>query len=404
MIHKILRKNTFILLYAFTAFVACELPYRPEPEPGLESMAVSSNSGVLYPINNGPQICNPSISPNPHYSGCMLWLNYDGLINVRVPDSLPGYNTGPAGVRMHDRLTVTDTSNTVRWYAMNTDLGLDPDKQLQDPEWSTHPDYITYLSQKTFSKWAAGVVRVSDHGYINLTEGILEEISTPHVWIDPAGSNPKPVDSPAYDENGFIDRKSVEAFFGTSKVKLVYSKLVNGSYTLFFIDYSDSKPRPVMLPKPSGAGDFALESPMISPDGNWIVYNAAYRINGSNYASYAQQLRAGSTPYPVSENAAAPHWWVHPNRDLTYVVYAQIEGNYGVGAKYTPDLERTGAAGSTYKQQVMISGSDNLAHHASFALIGEAQRLVALPFKGGLSPDSRFLCTGYDNGYIMYLN
>ncbi|MFP4416252.1 MAG: hypothetical protein ACLFSB_03180 [Chitinispirillaceae bacterium] len=399
-----IRYGVLLIYLLIGIFAGCDFPYQPEPEKALEGIASYTNAGTIYPINSGSQICNPSISLHPDYAGCMLWLNFSGALNVRVPDSLSGYTTDRGSVRMHDRLTLTDSSNTVRWYVMNTDLGLDPDKQLQDPEWTTHPDYITCLSERSSLEWAASVVRVSDHAVIHLTSGVLDEISTPHVWIEPAAHVPVGSASPVYDENGLADRESVEDFFGTANVKLVYTKLVDGDYRLFFVDYSSSKLQPLMLPKPSGAQDYAVESPLISPDGNWILFNAASQMNRSGYASYAQRLQAESTPYLVSEDAAAPHWWVHPSMpEKLYVVYARIEGNYSVSAEYTAQLEASGAAGQTYKQEVMAAGSSDLAHHASFALIGKPQSLVGLPFKGGLSPDSRFLCTGYDNGYIMYL-
>jgi hypothetical protein len=375
--------------------VFCQWPYSPERQA--QGVTVQEADSRIFRVNAGQQICNPSISQDDvNYPGCMLWLNFSGPLSVSNPPA--GY-TLPAG--QHDRLTISDSANNVRWFIKKPgDIPIEG--EIQDPEWSTHPDYIVCIGgNPSGSVWDGYAVRVSDKKYLKFNDGKLAGIATPHIRLPDSVFTGGEADSLQYDtETGFVDRESVNDFFGTYDVRIVYAKVENG-FTLYFIDYSQASPQPVKLAKPEGRETWYCESALISPDGDWVAYNCYENVEF--YMSYVQQLSAGSQPYLVEEDACDPHWWVHPrDRSLVYLVYSKVTGSYFVKEDFTDDqVEQQGLAGSTVKQQVELFAG--MPAHAGVQFAGSPQTLANLPFRGGLSRDGWYMCTGYAYGYIMGL-
>jgi hypothetical protein len=129
-------ENPLFLLLSLSVLLAggCDFPYAPsqQPYPGVDTTRIDTGaigSGYLYPVNPGIQACNPSISQSDVFPACMLWLGFSDL-SVKVPDTMTGFDTV---VTQHDRLTVVDTGNTVRWYIMRSTI--DTRGELQCPEW-----------------------------------------------------------------------------------------------------------------------------------------------------------------------------------------------------------------------------------------------------------------------------
>jgi len=330
----------------------------------------------------------------------MLWLNFAGDLNVRVPEDQSEYKTDRNSVRQHDRLSISDTSNTIRWFVMRDELKIRG--QIQDPEWSTNPDYIACLGDELNDEnWDSYAVRISDKASLKLSENNMVEISTPHLWIGSTTTPPKPIDNPVYSSSrgGFADVATIRNFFGTDSVKVVYAAKKTG-LTLFFIDYSAEVIKPVQLLKPKNRSTADLESPLISPDGSWIVYNCIYQ---GNYECYIQRLTENSTPILIAENAVDPHWWYNSTFQKTYIVYARLIEDYFTKDDYTKPELSDGTIGATYGQEILIT-SESLPIHASFKLVNDPYLIAHLPFKGGISNDGRFMCTGYGDGYIIRLN
>jgi hypothetical protein len=378
----------------------CGMIYSPEPQQLTgELKNVSTSTGTIFSVNRSCQICNPSIGPEGVFSGCMLWLNFGGDLNVKVPATMAGYTTDRANVRQHDRLTISDTTNTVRWYIMRDALGVSG--QIQDPEWSTDKDYVICLGDdKNDNVWSGHVVRLSDKAHVKVSDGNMVETSTPHLWIAPSAIQVKNVSTPLYSDarGGFADAAAIHAFFGTDSVKIVYAVKQNG-LTLRFIDFCTPDPKPVQLQKPEGRSTWDVESPLISPDGRWVVFNC---IGQGVYESYIQRLDEHAMPILLANNAADPHWWIHPEFKTTHIVYAMINGGYFTIEDYSDPSLSNGLIGSTYKQEIRIASS-KLPAHASFAPVGEPENIASLPFKGGLSHDGKYLCTGYGYGFILSL-
>ncbi len=391
-------------LASYLLLLSCEFPYEPEiEEPAISINPVtSSESGVLIKkIVPQNQICNPSISLDTiNFAACMLWLNFGGDLPVKTTAVTSGF---PLWANMHDRLTISDTSNTVRWYMMNNSITEKPAFRFQDPEWSTHPEYIGTLfgDNNVFDRWSFYAIHPLSNSYIKIIDSRLNETSTPHLWVEPGISSLShhvPIDT-SYDINGFLNKDAIASFFGTSKVKIAYSIRENGYLSIYYIDYSSEVITPIKLPAPAGGLQYNYESPLISPDGNWIVFNA-YQTT-TQYKSYIQKLSHQSKPVLLKDGACDPHWWVSPSTGQLYIVYAEIDGDYNITSDLADQKHlASGASGSTS----MLKAHLNPKLPSALAVeLDPPVTILHLPLKGGLSPDGHFLCTGYTYAYIVEL-
>jgi hypothetical protein len=403
----IVDKLIFVLSGIIVLLAAgCDFPYSPhqQPYPGADTTRTDTGaigSGYLYPVNTGIQTCNPSISQSDVFLACMLWLGFNTL-SVKVPDSMTGFD---AAVEQHDRLTVVDTSNTVRWYIMRK--AIENKGEMQDPEWSTHPDYLACLIGTITQPYSGYAIRFSDKRFLKICDRRLEEASMPHFWVPDSVTSTGTVAEPAFDTTGFIKKEHIKQFFGTTRFKFVYA-LPAKNGTLYYLDYSDDNdPLPVPLAKPAGKESWYCSSPLISPDGNWITYHCFVNSSqGGYYSSYIQRLQPGSKAVLVADAASDPHWWVDPFTREYYIVYTVTNGEYFCEYDFSdPAVEANGVAGATKKKHLKGSWMDGPEHMGG--LVPDEDNvpytLVRLPFKGGLSRDGYYLSTAYSYAYLMRL-
>jgi hypothetical protein len=393
-----------ILFVSFSIILnSCDFIYSPkqEPYPGGGGSKITKD-GILYAINPGQQTCNPSISHNNSvYPACMLWLGFK-ILKLRIPAKwLSEYDT--VSVQQHDRLTITDTSNTVQWYVKREKLSIAG--HIQDPEWSTHPDYIVCLGEDSLGNWGGYAVRVIDApanpAYLKFCKTGLADESTPHVWLPDSATNGGIVLDPQYDPlTNFVKKPDIQSFFGTTKVKIAYVNRTNG-LTIFYIDYSLETPALVQLVKPAGKESWNCECPLISPDGNWVTYN----LYSSKQAieSYMQKLSPTSQPVSITSNGAEPHWWVN-NKTNYYIIFSRtgdINSTYYTAGDLSDD-KIAASAGSTYMQKLTGDPGD-----VPFFLglrvdeTSPAVKIASLPYKGGLSDNGLFICTGYEQTFML---
>jgi hypothetical protein len=280
---------------------------------------------------------------------------------------------------------------------------------LQCPEWSTHPDYIACLIGAISQPYSGYAARISDKKYLKVCNKNLEEFSTPHLWVADSSFGGGTVASPVFDANGFIVKDQVRSFFGTTQCKFVYTLYNNGG-TLYYVDYSaDADPAPIPLRKPAGRVSWLCDSPLFSPDGNWIAFDCFENsTQGNYYSSYIQRLSPDSNPILISDMASDPHWWVdHYNNSEYSIVYTHTIGPYFSEFDFTDvSVGVSGGAGSTILRHLKGTWQDAPGFIGSLNLDDSyaPDTLVRLPFKGGLSSDGRFLCTAYEYAYIMRLN
>ena len=295
-------KRIFGILLA-GLLAACYSPEPFEAESVESASSGKSDIGTVFPVNTQKQICNPSVSQDTvNYPAAMLWLNFGGTLKVTPPDS--GFTT--SGVIQHDRLTISDTSGKVLWYMMrDTSAG---ECQFQDPEWSTHADYAVALraydkdGKKSCENLDYGIfaVRMSDSKRFWFYDKEIIETASPHLWVSPDAS----VDEDAADS-------TVEGFFGTNKVRLTY---VNADDKIVFVDFANGGlDKAKTLARPSGKSGWSIDAPMISPDGNFIVYNVLE--NPTTWEAYIQELSPNSAPVKIERGQnsisepAQPHWF-----------------------------------------------------------------------------------------------
>lgn len=377
-----------------------------EPEQFVESeKGENSNSnnsvtdmGTLYAVNDGKQICNPSVSQDPkNYPASMLWLNFGGTLKVKASDSV--YTTSK--VVQHDRLSVSDTSGKVLWYLMrDTEAG---DCQFQDPEWSTHPNYIVALRAFN-SKGESGckendmdygmfAVRMSDKKKFFFYNKEMSEFATPHLWVE-TGAEP---DTAAAES-------TVEGFFGTNQVRLVY---VNKKDEIVFVDYANGGTKGAKtLKKPSGVDGWMMDSPMISPDGNYVVYNM---INSSmtGWKSFIQELSGNSKPIEIEKSPGMisepvqPRWFTYAER--LFVMWTEFpQGSQFVNKNDLSEVSvQDGSAGRTVMREVSVA--TGAPADLAFAWAGDMIEIAPIPMIGGRSPDGRFVATGTNLGFLLEL-
>lgn len=391
---RYLKFASLSLLFALSACV-----YEPEQFVAQEESKENSSTtemGALFAVNGGKQICNPSVSQDTvNYPASMLWLNFGGKLNVTAPDSV--YTTSK--VVQHDRLSVSDTSGKVRWYLMrDTKAG---DCQFQDPEWSTHPNYIVALRAFDTKGNAAcenldyGVfaVRVSDKKKFSFYDKNISEFATPHLWVDPEAVR----DTSA-------DDSKVEGFFGTNQVRLVY---VNKKDEIVFVDYANGGTKSAKtLKKPSGVDGWMMDSPLISPDGNFVVYNM---INSAmtGWKSFVQELSGNAKPIEIEKTTGMisepvqPHWFSFAGR--LFVEWTEFpQGSQFVNKNDLSEASvQNGSAGRTAMREVSLAAG--APSDLAFAWVGDVVELAPIPMIGGRSPDGRYLATGTNNGFLLEL-
>lgn len=395
--------GVLIVLLMTLLFLTCEFPYHPVPEPSLATNTeVRADSKIrVFKVNGSEQICNPSISQDTvDFAGCMLWLNFIGELSVYYSSDFEDY----AGFsEQHDRLTIVDTTDSVRWFIKRDELGVSEQYEFQDPEWSSHPEYIISLLGASNRKdlWSCYVFHPKSGKKIIISRGGLFYRSTPHLWVKSdvsVGGEPEQI---TYDADSMADSVSIHTFFGTSQVKLVASKIVDKVLSLYYRDFSDDDGRFIPLKRPIGRDDWDCESPLISPDGRWITYNV---LKANTYETYIQELSPESAPILFKVGASDPHWWLHPlDTSLLYLVYQEVPGkNLVEGDLSDSTYLATGSLGKTYRQLIRLFPGVSTGSVA-LARIGEPELLVNLPTKGGLSPDGKYLCTGYDRAFLLGL-
>jgi hypothetical protein len=329
----------------------------------------------------------------------MLFLNLEGPLNLTVPQEWKSQYSSIADIA-HDRLTIVDSSNTVRWFLIKPDFL--PQAELQDPEWSRHPNYIAFIGDNDLAS-DGYIVRISDKAVLKINKGRLQANSTPHLWlpdhfrnstglIRDAAASLFTSDSSSWDTStGIADKETIRKFFATDSVKFIFSKNKGSSgLTIYFIDFSQAQPGLVEIPRPKGRDGYDCESPLISPDGNWIVYNCK---NGSlSCESYMQRIDGASEPVLLHDGMAAePHWWQNEKTADLYVLYSTKVGPLSA---LLEQVTADGSYGETLIRRV-TSGPKWLS------LYDPESRLAPLPFQGGLTRDGSFLVTGYIYGYIL---
>ena len=393
-----MKKIFGILLPAL--LLAC---YSPEPfeaeTVGSSTSNQTSDIGTMFPVNTMQQICNPSVSQDTvNFPASMLWLNFGSDLIVTRPDS--EYTVSKYVVEQHDRLTISDTSGKVLWYMMRDTA--EGECQFQDPEWSTHPDFAVALRAYDKEKknlclpgnldYGMFAVRFSDSKKFWFFDKNIREDASPHLWVKPGA---KVADD--------ADDSTVEGFFGTDEVRLVY---VDDDENIVFADFANGGLKKAKkLKKPAGTGKSLVDAPMISPDGKFIVYNI--NENSKVWEAYIQELSPTSTPVKIERlqgmisAPAQPHWFEYNGR--LFIIWAEFPQGQPMLSRndLREESVQDGSAGRTAMREIKLSaGAPN---DLAVEWVGDVRQVAPVPMIGGRSPDAKFLATGTNYGFLLEL-
>jgi len=179
-------------------------------------------------------------------------------------------------------------------------------------------------------------------------------------------------------------KEQVQEFTGTGNVKLVFINGTGADPTAFsfcFIDYSATTSGLPSVQVITGAQGGIL--PTISPDGQYIVYEKgpAYDHQPQASAVYMTTFSAAAPQITVASATAYQPRFVYNTTNPT-VIYGTVDGtNTWNGQGQTVKREVVG--GVAQAEQVVWAGGS---------------------YVGGLSPDGRYLCTGFQEARMMDLN
>jgi len=401
--------NIFILVVTVTVcilmsgvLISCG-KYSPEKYvPVLHDTenGTQTTGDIVYSINTNNQICNSSISQDTvNFRGAMLWL---GFYSLNVKNAPEGYDL--TTIDQHDRLTITNYKNEVVWFLMKNSIpGIDC--EFQDPEWSAHPDYLSTLGQHKdvdgscdADLYSGYAIRTADKEVLILNNQKFNSTATPHFWVDPSvkGIDGSKVTSASYDAQGFIDLNSLKEYFGTQYVKVAWAVKEDG-LTIYWADFSSGTVAIKKIQKPEGRQGWIAESPLFSPDGRFISFNL-YKTQ-STFECWVQELSDGAAPVKISDAGMDPRWWKDPWDGNTYVTYVKRNGLKYIVNEKLDDPSVSGNVGGTYRREFDTTPNKPRA----LRTIGKETLIVNLPFKGGLSPDGKFMCTGTSTAYMLEL-
>ena len=400
-----MKNNSLFLGLLSLTLIACYSPdpFNAESLDNGSKQNETSSIGKIFTVNGDNQICNPSVSQDPvNFPASMLWLNFQSDLKVKSPDTTV-YTIAVAKVKLHDRLTVSDTAGVVKWYLMR-DLSKG-ECQFQDPEWSTHADYIVALRGKRFNSnqsctdaldYGVFAVRTSDKKKFWFKEEGVIETATPHLWVNPAAK---------FDKDG--DISTVEGFFGTKDVRLTY---VDGedksSQHIVFVDFANGgKSKAIKLKKPKDRSDWGVESPMISPDGKFVVY--AMEKSASTWESYIQELSEDAEPIKIERTKdmvsepSQPHWFEFGGRlFVLWTEFTSTEGYYNI-VDLKESSAQDGSVGRTVMREIRLTAG--APKDIFMEWVGGNIELAPIPMIGGRTPDGKFLATGYKYAYLLKL-
>jgi hypothetical protein len=390
--------------------MACYSPEPFEAEYSDESSNTdtSAEMGKIYSLNGGKQTCNPSASQDTvNYPASMLWLNFSGTLNVNAPDS--GFTLKK--VLQHDRLTVSDTANNVKWYLMrDTSAG---ECQFQDPEWSTHPNFIVALrgydvdGSKACENLDYGIfaVRMTDKEKFWFKKTGIPEEATPHLWVEPSAK---------VEKDG--DPSTLKGFFGSDSVKFTYVDENQNIQVVDYVNGTKGKPKTFKLKKPSNRKNWKIDSPLISSDGWFVVYNM-YE-NSTTWEAYMQYLSENAEPIKIPRTKdmmsepAQPHWfsddglkqWASKQMIwASFVVWSEFPAGSQMLNKN--DLTKSSVQNGSVGRTVVRKFWSHMSAIADIRVDREDENieLAPVPMTGGITPDGKFLATGTNPAYLLKL-
>lgn len=235
-------------------------------------------------------------------------------------------------------------------------------------------------------------VRFSDSKKFWFFDKDIREDASPHLWVKPGAS----VAEDAADS-------TVEGFFGTDDVRLVY---VDDDNKIVFADFANGGLKKAKrLKKPAGKSNLMVDAPMISPDGKFVVYNVIE--NSRAWNAYIQELSSTSNPVKIervqgaTSDPAQPHWFEYNGR--LFIVWTEFPSGEPMLSRndLREESAQDGSVGRTMMREIKLNAG--APADLAFEWVGDARVIAKVPMIGGRSPDGKFLATGTNYGFLLEL-
>ncbi len=164
---------------------------------------------------------------------------------------------------------------------------------------------------------------------------------------------------------------TIQDFFKTRSVKLIFVNTTSRSRTLCFVDYSEAQ-----VTVREFLDDSAVFAPVISPDGLWVAYSNRDEGDDRPGTLKIRALKNGSVIREVPDiSGAIPRWWADTANHAFYLVYANSVRN---------NLDPAWPSDQTFQIRIKEGQSQ-----------GNPEPLSKGGFHDGLSEDGNFLATGF---------
>lgn len=199
-----------------------------------------------------------------------------------------------------------------------------------------------------------------------------------------------PVFTPVFSSTGAEVRDFIAKGSGGARAKLVYVDRTRATATLNFLDFSEAAGAQPPIHVIALAKD--AEVPVISPDGNWVVYATGNGAEAGSPTSarssvYLVKLEENAQPVLVARDSACePRFVQDPPAGKLAVVYPTL----------CPNAAWEGF-GRTLEVEVDVSGPDPVVG-APKVLRDDGS------YTGGLSWDRKYLCGGGTHVAMVELN
>jgi hypothetical protein len=175
----------------------------------------------------------------------------------------------------------------------------------------------------------------------------------------------------------WLPADSVQAFFGTRRVRLVVAQ----GQSLYLVSWETGNPDVYRLSQGDEMPDLTpgeLSSPLFSPDGKWVTFAAGQGAQG--FVLKVENPAQAGWRIPLSVDGyvtADPHWVSSQGRQWIYFASTEEAIDYNLNCQQFP--------GSTYRE--MLVNDSTL----------DSLQVTGLPgaFRGGLSRDGAWAGTAY---------
>jgi len=182
----------------------------------------------------------------------------------------------------------------------------------------------------------------------------------------------------------------IRDFLQTENAKLVYIDYWEGEYQLKYIDFSEGDGEGTIHSIAAAAGLDGPKLPVISPDGNWVVYTKGSGGEaGSSFNSTSEvfvcRLSPDATPIKVSSRGFEPRWLFNaPQPTLVFPTYGFNLGWEDVISSGGQDVENPA---TTVLVELSQSGNTLTASAPQVLVEGAA-------YTGGVSPNNQYITGG----------